>query len=246
MKAIYPAAIGCTALLALVHSSAATPVFQDDFSDAGELWATRAVDISKVLFDADTLILEVASNPQPVSAYRTFPAISLNDGDTLRLSVDVSISLSGDSLLPLRVALGYANPVIEGESTLIDVPLAGYHMSIPTSEVVINPRVAWVKSDGNDVAFFNSETAVLGDLLMASHTAVTPDPKKLVMEIARLGDLLALSGSLDGIPFANTIDVSDENVIPGFRFNTVGLSYGFEEGSSAIFDNVSVELIPQS
>jgi hypothetical protein len=64
MKAIYPAAIGCAALLALVNSSAATPVFQDDFSNAGELWATRAVESSQVAIDAETLTLVTPINPK--------------------------------------------------------------------------------------------------------------------------------------------------------------------------------------
>ncbi len=246
MKAMHPAAIWCAALLATVHSVPATPVFQDDFSGAGESWATRAVEGSKVVFDTETLTLEVGFNTHPVTAYRSFPAISLEEGNTLRLSVDVATSVPGDSPRAIRIALGYADPAIEGHSSLIDVPLAGYHMSAPINGSEMKPRVSWVRSDGAPVSFFNSETAMLGDLKMATQTGVTTSPKTLVMEITRLGNVLAISGSLDGIPFPGAIEAADENVIPSFRFNTIGLSFGFEEGSTATYDNVSVEILPPS
>jgi hypothetical protein len=247
MKAMHPAAIWCAALLATVHSVPATPVFQDDFAAGSSTnWATRFVNGASVQFSGALILTTDVSNVQPVAAYRSFPAISLEEGNTLRLSVDVATSVPGDSPRAIRIALGYADPAIEGHSSLIDVPLAGYHMSAPINGSEMKPRVSWVRSDGAPVSFFNSETAMLGDLKMATQTGVTTSPKTLVMEITRLGNVLAISGSLDGIPFPGAIEAADENVIPSFRFNTIGLSFGFEEGSTATYDNVSVEILPPS
>lgn len=66
-------------------------VVNDNFTGGQGSWATRNVSGTTVDFGGGTLDITISPvNAEPGAAYHAFSGTALNDGDTLRLSVDVS------------------------------------------------------------------------------------------------------------------------------------------------------------
>ncbi len=234
------------ALLLFSNPALSQLIFQDDFAAGSSTdWATRLVNGASVQFSGALILTTDVFNAQPVAAYRSFNSVSLLDGEVLRMTFDLSASSpSAHNTFP-RFALGFANPLITGTSGNLAVPLAGYHASLPIKTTY--PQIVnWVNaSEATPLNFFNSATAMVGvGPWFPAGVSVTSVPKPVVWEIARIGSDLTFSGSLDGTSFSAG-SATGANVLPDFKFNTVGLAYGYEGNTSATYDNFRLEVVPE-
>jgi sialate O-acetylesterase len=140
------------------------------------------------------------------------------------------------------MALGYAAPLVEGDSTTLAIPMSGYAASLSTGNDNADPRVTWVDNAGGVVNFFNSSTANLGELAMDDSLYADATMRRYDFIITRDGSSLVFSGSFDGSPFSTTVAAGPPNLIPDFQFNTVGLAYAYSPGESVSYDNVAVKV----
>ncbi len=235
-----------TAVLCIMfaRTASAVVVLQDDFSGGKGAWVARAIAGGAIAFtDGAVKISPDVRKEQPVSVFRDIGTVVLRDGDTLRITVDVSTSFTTAKDRDLRIGLGFSNPAISGDSTVLLVPLTGYICGIPSAGSTADPRIIWVNAGGGSLNFFNSSTATVGNPALDNKVSASSSPKTWVFEITRNGNELVFSGSLGGNPFGKVI-ASGDRVINGFQFNTVGLSYAYAGGQTAMYDNLKVEVIP--
>jgi hypothetical protein len=169
----------------------------------------------------------------------------LQDGQTLRVSVDVTAYNAASRATDVRIGLGFATSAISGTSSTLTVPLNGYSCTAPSGGDTDNPRVSWVDSSGANQNFFNAATASLGSMTLDDSVSISTTPKTLVWEITRSAGDLVFSGSLDGTAFGTTTVATGANVISGFQFNTVGLAYAYAASQTVEYDNLRVEVIPE-
>ncbi|MCF7818839.1 MAG: sialate O-acetylesterase, partial [Kiritimatiellales bacterium] len=229
---------------ALTAEPSSWTVLVNDNLDAGQgSWATRAALVGTVVFaDAAVKVSPHPTNGQPGAAYLSFSTVTLQDGATLRMTVDVSTTDTLTDARNLRIGLGSANPLITGNSTTITVPLTGYSCSAPSGGNATDPRVSWVNSGAGALNFFNSSTALIGDMALDNSVSVGTNPVTWVWAVTRSGSDLIFSGSLGGTAFGSTVVASGANVISNFQFNTVGLGYAYSMGEVATYDNVRLEV----
>ncbi len=218
-----------------VHSFAKV-VFEDDFSDGLHDWALRASSSAIVVFEPGKLELTLGPDcSQPLSAFRSFNPIALADGDRLQLLVYVSSLNSDRRSRDLRIAIGFADPLIRNPPTgNLNIPMAGYYTTAPSGGSTSNPEVRRTGFESG-VNFFNTNENLIG--IMRNNQSVPIDGTAIpwVFEIIRVGDELIFSGSLNGVQFSNSIFASGADIIDDFTFNTAGISHGFSAGESAFY-----------
>lgn len=220
-------------------------VLVNDNLDAGRgEWATRSAAGKVVFTNGVVQVSPNASTGQPGAAYLSFDTVTLQDGQTLRLTVDVANSRTTLKATDrdIRIGLGYAEPPITGTSATLTVPLDGYSLSAPSAGSATDSRATWVNAAGGVINFFNSATASAGDLSLDNSVWVSTSPSTWVWEVTRSGTNLVFSGSLAGTAYATTGLASGANVIANFQFNTIGLAYAYSMGEVATYDNVRLEV----
>lgn len=233
-------------LLALCpHALQAAIILGPDSFDSQGSWVSRAPAGGGATFTGQATITG-ATNGQPSALYHSFSSQTLADGETLRLSVDVSTPNTTSRARDIRVAFGFANPLISGDGTAVGVPLSGYLLTLPSGGNTTDPRVSWTDNGGSDINFFNTgSSTVIGSPGLSNTVSVGTSFVPLVYEITRTGTDLSFTGSLDGTAFTGSVLATGADVISGYQFNTVGLAYLFQPGQTANFDNLTVELIPE-
>jgi hypothetical protein len=219
-------------------------VLYDDFSANQEGgWATR-YGTGSVVFSNETVMITPNPNGQPSAAYHAFTPTVLLDGDTLRMTVDISTDDLDARDRDIRIALGNASTPITGYSGILSVPLSGYLITFPISGSGADPRVSWIDSASANMNFFNSSTANIGDPSLDNNVFLDATPKTAVLEITRSGTNLVFTGSLGGTDFGFAVTASVPNIVSNYTFNTAGLGYAYAVGQVGTFDNVKVELNP--
>lgn len=220
-------------------------VLQDDFSGGRGDWATRVqANGATAEFANNSVSLTPAGSAQPVSVYHSFAPVTLEDGFTLRLTVNVSSANEASRTRDIRLGLGFADPLITGdvEGTLA-VPLAGYLATAPSGGATEDSRIWRTGFDGS-VNFFNNTETLLGD--MTNMASVEQTPVTWVWEITRFGDDLVFGGSLNGVAFGgDTVTATGADVIDGYVFNTVALAHAYQAGQTVTFHDMHLEVIPE-
>ena len=211
--------------------------------DAGQGgWATRCAE-GNVRFTNGVVSITPNINGQPGAAYISYAPVTLADGETLRLSVDVSATQTSAGRRNIRIGLGSASPAIAGDSALISVPFSGYLATLPLGDDNTDSRITWNSAASGDINFFNNATATVGDLGLDDSLYVDSTPKEWILDIMRVGDTLQFSGSFDGSAFSGTVPTaSGDNLLSDFTFNTLGLAYAYSPGETAVYDNVRLEV----
>jgi hypothetical protein len=215
-------------------------VVDEDFSGGQGSWATRAAS-GGVIFTNGAVNIAPSPNGQPGAAYLSYTPTTLADGETLRLTVDVSTTATQAKSRDVRMALGFADPLISGDSTSLAVPLSGYLVTLPTGDDNTDSRVTWNDGTSGDINFFNYSTQNLGDLALDNNYYVDSTAREWIFEITRSGNDLIFSGSFDGSVYSTSVTAAGVDVIPGFEFNTVGLAYAYNAGETVTYDNLRVE-----
>lgn len=235
-------------VVALVGATAnASVIVDENFSGGQGSWAIRA-SVDKVVF-ADGVV-KVSPNPstgQPGAAYLAFSTVTLQDGQTLRMTVNVANTRTALKATDrdVRIGLGFADAAITGTSTTLAVPLDGYSLSAPSAGSGTDPRASWIDANGGAINFFNSATATVGDMALNNGVSIGTSLGTWVWEVTRSGSDLIFSGSLNGTAFTSTATATGANVVQNFQFNTVGLAYAYSTGEIATFDNLKIEVIPE-
>ncbi|MCF7818837.1 MAG: hypothetical protein K9M54_13250 [Kiritimatiellales bacterium] len=105
--------------------------------------------------------------------------------------------------------------------------------------------MSWVNPGAGTLNFFNSATALVGDMALDNSVSVGTTSITWVWEVTRSGSDLVFSGSLGGTAFGSTT-ATGANVLQNFQFNTVGLGYVFSTAAeTATYDNLKIEVIPE-
>ncbi|MEM7682333.1 MAG: PEP-CTERM sorting domain-containing protein [Planctomycetota bacterium] len=243
-------------------------LIDDDFSSGAQgAWHERAVGGASTSFVDDAELTPAIANPQPVSIYQNFNDVTLGDGESLRLTVDASVTAGAlDANSNIQLGLGFADPRIGGETGTLLEPISGYVTSIGSNggRVTDNPGTPEFDPDfifpnldyveptpaNPEVNFFNTnpanaEATDLGffdDNISNGQVTLDGTPTTLVYEIMRSGADLLVSLTADGL-LIDTLTVSGASVIDNYAFNTIGLSHAFTGGETATFDNVLVEYV---
>ncbi|MEM6748859.1 MAG: dockerin type I domain-containing protein [Planctomycetota bacterium] len=251
-------------------SATSFTLIDDDFSSGGQgAWRERVFAVATADYTDD---LELTPNPsgnaQPASAYQNFNDVTLQDGETIRLTVDASVSAGAlDENSNVKIGLGFAEPRVGGNSSVISEALSGYAVSLGSNggRVTDNPGTPEFDPDfifpslaflepslaNPDLNFFNlspisnPEATALGffdDNITNGQITLDQVATTLVFEATRAGSSLLISLTADGL-LIDTISVIGADVIDNFTFNTIGLSHAFEDGQTATFDNVLVEYV---
>ena len=219
-------------------------VLSDDFSEDSGDWIRRAHNGASIDIGGGSLEINHGTSAQPVAAYRFFDDVALEDGDTLRFTVEISSQNANASGGDIRMGLGFSNGFSAGSSW--NVPLAGYFTSVPsggsTGASSNNANLNYnAQGNPNSVNFFNSATSF--GSMGSSGESVGSTPATLVWMITRTGDNLMFSGSLNGVRFSSTFVYSDaENIINDYTFNTVALAHLYSTGETINYHSVSVEV----
>jgi len=247
MNIIKTILLSTIALLPFSSPALSQVIIQDDFSPSSSgNWATRLIDSASVQFTNALQLTPNAGVPEPAAAYRSFSSVALADGQILRMTFNVAVSVAAAQPYNVRFGLGFADPLITGDSANLGVPLRGYYAILPianntTQGAILNFVNGSASSPAN---FFNAETANLEiGPTFASGAAVTTSPKPVVWEIVRAGSNLTFSGSLNGTVFSSGT-ATGANVLPDFEFNTVGFAY-MGDGNTASYTDFTLEVVPE-
>jgi hypothetical protein len=226
---------------AKVASAGESALIADDFSSANPKWAFCGPSGSKGFVSGGSLNLKVSSQSSFSSAaYLPFETVALADGQTLRLTVDVSTDNADKKTGDLRMGLGYANPVIVPGANF-KVGISGYYITAPSGGQVYNVAYKWHDASENKNDFLFAATSSLGG--QVNQNSVSSKPVAWILEITRAGNNLEFSGSLAGKKFSRKVVAEGANVISSFQFNTVALGYLYARGQTASYDNLKVELL---
>ena len=230
-------------LLTLARAGAQSVVVNDTFADGeratqnppGSLaWYHNTTTPANLAVRNGALDVVVANDVRTVWAY--FPAVALNVGDSLTLSLDFSVTANADS--GFRLALGYTNGVPPQLSDVRAGPTGnylGYHIN----------RTSIFKRDG---PFASAPTSSLLDSLGSGATAIwltrannpalggptaANTPYTAVLKITRTGSDTALvtsnySGA--GLSTSSNLTLTDTSAIVT-RFDTI--AFDFISGSLA-------------
>jgi hypothetical protein len=212
-------------------------VLYEDFSGGQGHWVIRGGDS---FFSNETAYAAANANGQPGAVYQDFDPVTLQDGDTLRLTVEVATDDTTARNRDIRVGLCLADPIFTGSSETV----SGYSISVPSGGSGTDPRIAWVQDPGGGINFFNSQTALVGDAALDNNVWVSETPKTWVVQVDRVGSNLVFSGSLDGTAYGTAVTASVPNIVSNYTFNTVGLAHVYGSGYKAAYDNVKVEYNP--
>lgn len=220
------------------HDAFSGAMVRDDFSGGQGSWAARGAEES-IRFEDGAMDM-TPTGARSAAAYHVFDPIALRDGETLRLTVDVSTDRADPRAGDIRVGLGFAHPPILSAAEQA-VPLAGYYLRIPSGGDTRDIPVMWKPETMEPDYFFDdSGTVSLGQL--GNTRTVGSVPVELVFEITRSGEELIFSGRLDGAVQTTTATATGDQVIDRFLFNTVGLAYRHSSDHTVTYDNVRVEL----
>jgi hypothetical protein len=232
------------AIACLTSPCQAETLLEVDFSKDRTIWGVRKPNPAMVGFGGDAMFMTVAEQGvQPVAAYTGFGPIVLQDGDSLRLTVQVASAHPEPRPRDIRIALGYAPHAITGLSQTLAVPLSGYFIALPSGGAANNPRISWVDNEGEDINFFNRVTSNIGNPRLTGGASVGINWTTVVFEIRREGNRLAFAGNLGEVDIAPTARASGDHLIEGFQFNTVGLACAFAAGHKVAFRNLKLEWI---
>jgi hypothetical protein len=246
MNIIKTILLSTIALLPFSSSALSQVIIQDDFSPSSSgNWATRLLDGASVQFNDALELTPNAGNPQPAAAYRSFSSVALADGQTLRMTFDVSVLAVNDQTTFVRFGLGFADSPITGTSADLGVPLNGYYATLPIASSDYPSIINWVNgSTSQPENFFNFATETRGITLpFPNGVAVSTVPKAVIFNVTRSGSTFIFSGSLDGYDFPAG-DATGASVLPDFEFNTVAFGYVYD-GNTAIYENFTLEVIPE-
>lgn len=213
--------------------------------DAGKGTWSVVAQSGKSLFEGGAMKLSSWDVNQPASAYLDFPDVTLKDGHTLSLSVDISTTRAEARASDIRFGLGFADPAITVDPASVLVPLSGYSCWIPSSGDTSDVSVIRVDAAGGTENFFNSGTSP-GALAVPTTSAVGPTPVPCLFQITRRGDELVFSGSIDGDTYESVVVATGADVFSDFKYNTIALGYAWSPSDFVSYDNVRLELIPAS
>jgi len=211
--------------------------------DAGKgAWSVVAQS-GKSLFEGGAMKLSSWDVNQPASAYLDFPDVTLKDGQTLSLSVDISTTRTEARASDIRFGLGFADPAITVDPASVLVPLSGYSCWIPSAGDASDVFVIRVDAEGGPANFFNSGTSP-GAMAVATTSAVGTTSVPCLFQITRRGDELVFSGSIDGNTYESVVVATGADVFSDFKYNTIALGYAWSPSDFVSYDNVRLELIP--
>lgn len=214
---------------------------EDDFSEKNPNLALCGPSGSEGAVSGGSLNLTVSDKSSFASAaYLPFETVVLADGQTLRLSVDVSTENPEKRTADLRMGLGFADPVITPGSSF-KVALSGYYTGAPSGGQAYNINYKWHDGIKEPKDFLYAATSTLGG--QVNKSSVPSTPVKWIMEITRKGGKLSFSGSLDGKKFSKSVSARAPEIPENFQFNTVALGYLYARGQTASYDNLKVELL---
>jgi hypothetical protein len=228
-------------LLPFSSSALSETIIQDNFAPSSEdNWATRSGSSGNITF-SDALVISTG-NDTVASAYRSFDSVALADGQTLRMTFNVSVANEMDREQRIRFGLGFADPLITGRKTSTTVPMRGYYVALATAPSTTRPRLTFVNgSQSSQFDFFDGETASIGT--GPNNTSVLTTTQAVILDITRLGDDLTFHCSLDDTTFFLGT-ATGENVVPYFEFNTVGFS-NYLTSPTASFSNFTLQVISE-
>lgn len=231
-------------LFCLPIFSLAELVLEVDFSKDRAIWGVRKPTPATLGFGGDAMFMKVAEeNVQPVAAYTEFGPVVLEDGQSLRLTVQVASAHSEPRPRDIRLALGYAENPVTGLGSTVTVPVSGYFLALPSGGASNNPRISWIDNEGGDVNFFNRATHNIGNPRLMGNVSIERNWITVVFEISREGEQLSFSGSIGGIEFAALPQASGDYIIKDFQFNTLGLACVFGANHQVAFRNLKLEWI---
>jgi hypothetical protein len=215
----------------------------DEDMDAGKgAWSVFAQS-GKSSFEGGAMKLSSWDNYQPASAYFDFPDVTLKDGHTLSLSVDISTTRTEARASDIRFGLGFADPAITVDPASVLVSLSGYSCWIPSAGDASDVFVIRVDAAGGPANFFNSGTSP-GAMAVATTSAVGTTSVPCMFQITRRGDELVFSGSIDGNTYESMVVATGADVFSDFKYNTIALGYAWSPSDFVSYDNVRLELIP--
>lgn len=229
-------------MMAIGLTARATVIVSNDFSSGQGDWARRGNPVTLIAFTNGAVNITPMANGQPCAAYLSFSPVTLQDGDMLRMTVDVSSATVVSGAKLIRSGFGFADPLITGDAVSSSVPMRGYTCSLPSAGNATDPAVTWINT-GAPVNFFNTATANIGNMSLVNTVSVGSTPKTWVFEATRSGNDIIFSGSLGGTAFGSTATATGGNVISNFQFNTVGLAAYVDQTAPVIYDNVKIELV---
>ena len=215
----------------------------DETFDAGKGdWAVIAQS-GKSLFEGGAMKLSSWDDNQPASGYLDFPDLTLKEGETLSLSVDISTTRADARASDIRFGLGFADPAITADPASVFVPLSGYSCWIPSAGDDSDVSIIRVDAAGSMANFFNAGTS-LGTMAVATTSAVGTSSVPCTFQITRSGDDLLFSGSIDGNIYESVVVATGADVFSDFKYNTIALGYASSPSDFVSYDNVRLELIP--
>lgn len=222
----------------------AETLLEVDFSEDRAIWGVRKPAAAMAGFGGNAMFMTVGDpNVQPVAAYTGFGPVVLEDGQSLRLTVDVASAFDEPRPRDIRLALGFATEPITGLSQTLTVPLTGYYLALPSGGAGNNPRITWTDHEGEPINFFNRTTANIGNPRLIGGASINRNWTTVVFEITREGDRLMFGGSLGDVAIAPTARAVADQVINDFKFNTLGLACVFAAGHQVAFRNLKLEWI---
>jgi hypothetical protein len=241
MKILKTILLSAITLLPFSSPALAQVILQDNFaaSSSGN-WATRLGSSGNITF-SDALVISTG-NATVATAYRSFSTVSLADGQTLRMTFNVSVANELDRSYRIRFGLGFSNPLITGTSTTLTVPMSGYYAAFSTAPNTTAPSMNYVSANAtNQKDFFSVETARIGN--GPTNTSVSTTTQAVVLDITRVGGDLTFSGSL-GATALSLGTATGANVLSNFEFNTVGFN-NYLTSPTVSYTNFTLSVIPE-
>jgi hypothetical protein len=217
-------------------------LFEDSFSDGNSrgCWIQRNTGATSYAFDGAATI--VPGSGQPSSLWHNFADTVLQEGQTLKLSVDVMMTDAAAQSSPIRFGLGSYSALPNGGNGNIQVD--GYICGMPFLGNNNNPFFSWM--DG-PINWGNAETVGFGSLALDNNDIYTVNNavlRPVSFEITRgAGNILNARVSVNG---EYTGDMLLTTLIPGFSFNAFGLIAPYNFGETFSYDNVKVEIVEET
>ena len=236
----------------LCMSAHASVIVSEDFTEGQGNWAVVAyANVSSLVSFQGGSVNIAGHSSGPSAVYLKFADVILQDGETLRLTANVTTTSTSENYT-FRMGLGYAYSGFPAEGTYsstLSVPMDGYYVSAPSGSSTANIASRYVFTDAgaSPQVFFSPTTAGsvnFGTSVMTTDETLTSTIEPWVWEISRVGDDLMFSGSISGVAFGNTFTVPTTSLISDHTFNTLGFSSVNANRAIQVYD-VQLALIPE-
>lgn len=215
-------------------------LINDDFESGQGRWAVRGHK-KFTSFSDGSIKLTGVPNGFPIAVYLPIEPVHLEDGQTLRVSADVSTTRDTPRQADIRMGLGFSADKIQDDIKMA-VGMTGFHFSIPSGGIASGIRATFVKDTGNPEIFFNAPKAgrLIGEADVSD--SVSSSPKTWIVEVTRKENLLQLSGGLGGKAVLMPVELDGKWSDKELTFNTIGFAYAFAPNEVLTIDNVKISL----